>query len=169
MGSVDDFEAFVTAKQRSLLRTAWLLTGNWASAEDLVQSALVRAWPHWQRVTQEGSAEAYVRRVMVNQALDWRRRRWTGETPTAELPERGISDSTEQADLRNAVVQAVGSLPPRQRVAVVLRYFDDLSVSDVASAMGCSQGTVKSQVARAVATLRRHPGLADLDIVRSVP
>jgi RNA polymerase sigma-70 factor, ECF subfamily len=83
----EGFRGFVAARQRSLLRTAWLLTGNWSSAEDLVQTALMRAWPHWRRIAASDGADAYVRRIMVNKSTDWRRRRWNCEVPTDPLPE----------------------------------------------------------------------------------
>jgi RNA polymerase sigma-70 factor (sigma-E family) len=165
--TAEDFRGFVIARQRSLLRTAWLLTGDWALAEDLVQTALLRAWPHWGRVRGGGREDAYVRRVMVNKSLDWRRRWWRKEIPTEVVPERPVAD--EPFELRHVVVTAVLSLPPGQRAVVVLRYFDDLSEADVADAMGCSVGTVKSQASKALASLRRHPDLAELQREGSAP
>jgi RNA polymerase sigma-70 factor, ECF subfamily len=162
----EDFRRFVAARQRSLLRTAWLLTGNWSSAEDLVQTALMRAWPHWRRIAGGGGADPYVRRIMVNKSTDWRRRRWNGEVPTDPLPETTGSQQPD-LELSHVVVQAVGRLPPRQRAVVVLRYFDDLSEADTADALGCSIGTVKSQTAKALSTLRRRPELAGLELERS--
>ena len=87
MDVAEDFRTYVVGRQRALLRTAWLLTGDHALAEDLVQTALVRAWPHWERIARAEGADAYVRRVMVNKSIDWRRRRWRGEVPTEVLPE----------------------------------------------------------------------------------
>ena len=161
------FSEFVATRQRGLLRAAWLLTGDWAAAEDLVQTALVRAWPHWRRLTDEAAAEAYVRRVMLNSYLSARRRRWRGETPTAALPERPAPES--DADLRGALVDAVRRLPRRQRAVVVLRFFDDLTEAQAASVLGCSVGTVKSQTSKALAGLRRDPRLAGLSLVESIP
>ncbi|WP_369056592.1 SigE family RNA polymerase sigma factor [Kineococcus terrestris] len=171
--SVDeDFQSFVAGRQRSLLRAAWLLTGDWATAEDLVQTALVRAWPHWERIGgsrgldgREG-AEAYVRRIMVNKALDWRRRRWRGEVPTAEVPDApgppGLARETHLV-----LVRALHTLPARQRAVIVLRYFEDLSEADTAAAMDCTVGTVKTHASRALASLRRHPQLSELRLQRS--
>ncbi|MFC5381116.1 SigE family RNA polymerase sigma factor [Aquipuribacter nitratireducens] len=159
----DGFHRYVQERQRALLRTAWLLTGDWGRAEDLVQVALERLWPRWERVTRRGSPDAYVRRVMVNAAVDWRRRRWTGEVPHDVLPEPAAAVAVDH-DLAHVVVAAVRALPPRQRATVVLRWFDDLSEADTAAALGCSVGTVKSQSAKAAAALRRHPGLADLHL-----
>jgi RNA polymerase sigma-70 factor (sigma-E family) len=160
-----EFSEYVAARQRALLRSAWLLTGDWASAEDLVQTALVRAWPHWRRLPDEHAAEAYVRRVMLNTWSSWWRRRWRGETPTADLPERPAPPG--DADLRTALVDAVRRLPRRQRAVVVLRYLDDLSEAGTAEVLGCSVGTVKSQASRALAALRRDPRLAGLSLVES--
>jgi RNA polymerase sigma-70 factor (sigma-E family) len=158
----EDFRCFVAARQRSLLRTAWLLTDDWASAEDLVQTALMRAWPHWRRVSRTGGGDAYVRRIMINKSLDWRRRRWRGEVPTAVLPDQ--PGAPQDAGLDQVLLAAVRSLPPRQRAVVVLRFLDDLSEPATADALGCAVGTVKSQTRKALATLRRHPGLAELDL-----
>jgi RNA polymerase sigma-70 factor (ECF subfamily) len=159
----DDFRRFVVGRQRALLRTAWLLTGDWATAEDLVQTALLRAWPHWGRISAGEGADAYVRRIMINKSFDWRRRRWSGEIPTEVLPESAGFDGTS-TDVHLLLLRAVRSLPPRQRTVIVLRYFDDVSEANTAAAMGCSVGTVKSQTAKALATLRRHPDLADLEL-----
>lgn len=159
------FDEFVATRQRGLLRAAWLLTGDWAAAEDLVQTAFVRAWPHWRRLDDERAAEAYVRRVMLNAYLSARRRRWRGETPTADLPEHAAPAA--DADLRGALVEAVRRLPRRQRAVVVLRFFDDLTEAQTASVLGCSVGTVKSQTSKALAGLRRDPRLAGLSLVES--
>jgi RNA polymerase sigma-70 factor (sigma-E family) len=166
----DDFRQFVAARQRALLRTAWLLTGDWGTAEDLVQTALVRAWPHWVRIGGGRGADAYVRKIMVNTSTDWRGRRWRGEVPTAELPESALAppgDSGDAAALQQALLVAVRALPPRQRAVVVLRYFEDRSEASTAEILGCSVGTVKSQASRALETLRRNPALADLDLLGS--
>ena len=167
MDREDDFRQYVAGRQRALLRTAWLLTGDWGAAEDLVQTALVRAWPHWGRIGGGRGADAYVRKIMLNTSTDWRSRRWRGEIPTGDLPEaagQGRPDAGDAAAVQQALLAAVRTLPPRQRAVVVLRYFDDLPEDEVATIMGCSVGTVKSQASRAIATLRRHPALADLDL-----
>jgi RNA polymerase sigma-70 factor (sigma-E family) len=165
----DDFRQYVAARQRALLRTAWLLTGDWGAAEDLVQTALVRAWPHWGRIGGGRGADAYLRKIMVNTSTDWRRRRWRGEVPTAQLPEAAQAEdhSGDATALQQALLAGVRALPPRQRAVVVLRYFEDLSEASTAEILGCSVGTVKSQASRALATLRRNPALADLDLQES--
>lgn len=164
MNAVDDFEQYVAGRQRALLRLAWVLTGDWALAEDLVQTALVRAWPHWQRLEGGAGADAYVRRIMVNKSLDWRHRRWTGEVPTAELPDVVATGAGDAADVRQTLLTAVRGLPPRQRAIVALRFLDDLSEAQTAAVLGCSVGTVKNSAAKALAALRRHPALADFEL-----
>lgn len=164
MDATRDFEQFVGAAQRRLLRTAWLLVGDWAKAEDLVQTSLLRAWPHWKRLDGMSDRDAYVRRIMVNQAISWRRRRWSREAPTLVLPEVVEPDFTDQVDLHQLVISTLRTLPPRQRAVLVLRFFDDLTEAQSAWVMGCSVGTVKSQTSRALAALRRHPELAGLQL-----
>jgi RNA polymerase sigma-70 factor (sigma-E family) len=149
------FREFVVARSPALLRTAWMLTGDAAAAEDLVQTALARTWPHWERVA-EGRPEAYVRRVMVRAHASWRARLWHGEAPTEDLAALAAAGRDEHAaaDERLVLVAALAALPVRQRQAVVLRYFEDLSVEAVAELMGSSPGTVKSQSAKGLAKLR---------------
>jgi RNA polymerase sigma-70 factor (sigma-E family) len=160
-GEPEGFRAFVQARSPALLRSGWLLTGDWPSAEDLVQTALAAAWPRWASLDQ--SPELYVRKVMVNTFLRWRQRRWNGELPTAKLPEmRAYGDVFAQIDSRAALTAALDRLPARQRAVVVLRYFADLTEVQTAQAMGCSVGAVKSHAAKALARLRESPGLAEM-------
>lgn len=158
----DDFRAFVAARQTALLRSAGLLTGDAALAEDLVQAALVKCWPKWPRLMTGGGAEAYVRRVIVTTHASWWRRRWRGEVPVAEVPDTAGPGSPDLV-VALAVRQALLALPRGQRAVVVLRYFDDLSEQQTADVLGCAVGTVKSQAARGIARLRQHPGLIDLN------
>jgi RNA polymerase sigma-70 factor (sigma-E family) len=153
----DGFTSYVAARGRALWRAAWLLTGDAALAEDLVQTALAKAWPHYDRVARDGSFEAYVRRAMVTTYASWWGRRWRGELPTAELPDDAGSERVPDPDL----VRALGELSPRQRAVVVLRYFEDLSEPETAAALGCSVGTVKTHHARALHHLRGSSLLAD--------
>jgi len=146
-GEPEGFRDFVLARSPALLRTAWMLTGDAATAEDLLQTALARTWPHWRRVA-AGQPEAYVRKVMVRTNTSWRARRWTGETPTADVPVVEAHSHEARVDDRLAMTLALATLPIRQRQAVVLRYFDDLSVEAVAEIMSSSPGTVKSQSAK---------------------
>jgi RNA polymerase sigma-70 factor (sigma-E family) len=160
-GEPDGFRDFVEARSPALLRSGWLLTGDWPSAEDLVQTALAAAWPRWATLNQ--SPELYVRKIMVNTFLRWRQRRWNGEIATAKLPElRAYGDVFAQVDSRAALTAALDRLPPRQRAVVVLRYFGDLTEAQTAQAMDCSVGTVKAHAAKALARLRDAPGLAEL-------
>jgi len=158
----DGFTGFVAGQGRGLLRTAWLLTGDWASAEDLVQTTFTQVWRSWDRVRRKDDPSTYVRRIMLNAHLKQQRRRWHGERPTAVLPEAPGRDVTQDSDVRQSLRTALATLPPRQRAVVVLRYFTDLSEAQTAAALGCSVGTVKSQASRAMVALRAHPALAGL-------
>jgi RNA polymerase sigma-70 factor (sigma-E family) len=156
----DGFRAFVDASSRPLLRSAWLLTGDWAVAEDLVQTALAATWTHWSAARQ--APAAYTRRVMTRTYLRWRGRRWTGELATADLPEQVDNDAADAVAARCDLQTALATLTPQQRAAVVARYFADLSEAETAAAMGCSVGAVKSHTARALARLRSLPGVAEI-------
>jgi RNA polymerase sigma-70 factor (sigma-E family) len=157
------FAEFVEARQRALQRTAWLLTGDWAVAEDLVQTALVRSWPRWERIRRRDDPEIYVRRAMVNTWASWRRRRWWGERPSEAVPDsQAMGDLATEVTVRIAVQSALRSLTARQRTVLVLRVFDDLTETQVAHVLDCAVGTVKSTMAQAVAKLRGDPHLAGL-------
>ena len=151
------FEEFVAARSARLLRTAYLLTRDHGLAEDLLQTALTRAYLAWSRV--EGDPEPYVRKVIVNTYASWWRRRWNGEQPTDELPETGHHDA--RAGEAGDLWEALGRLPRKQRAVVVLRYFEDLTEAQTADLLGISVGTVKSQTSKALAKLRIDPSLAD--------
>ena len=158
MAGQDDeqFSAFVAARSRHLLHAAHLLTGDRHRAEDLLQAALTRAYLRWDRIDEP---EGYVRRTMVNAHLDWWRRKPWREQVTDDLPEAAGPDDAASYDVRDAVLSALATLSGRQRAVVVLRYYEGLSESEIAAALGCSTGTVKSAASRALARLRRHPGL----------
>jgi RNA polymerase sigma-70 factor (sigma-E family) len=159
----DGFRDFVEARSPALLRSGWLLTGDWPAAEDLVQTALAAAWPRWDSLRRPDAPEAYVRKIMVNTFLRWRKRRWNGEVATGWLPETAAyPDVFALVDARQSLVAALDRLPARQRAAVVLRYFADQTEAQTAAAMGCSVGAVKSHSAKALARLRHSPGLAEL-------
>jgi RNA polymerase sigma-70 factor (sigma-E family) len=148
------FDDFVAARSRALLRTAYLLTHDHALAEDLLQTALAKAWFAWKRI--HGEPEPYVRRILVNTYATWWRRKWNGEQPTEELPETATTESVaEPTDLWSAMER----LPRRMRAVVVLRYFEDLTEAQTADVLGCSVGTVKSQTSKALAKLRIDPAL----------
>ncbi|MGD1217689.1 MULTISPECIES: SigE family RNA polymerase sigma factor [Streptomyces] len=163
----EEFQHFVVGRWPRLMRTAFLLTGEQHAAEDLVQTTLEQVFVAWRRVGSADDPEAYVRRVMINAHSRRHRRRLkeflapkddTGLT--RELPDSG--DRIAQADDRGALLKALAELPPRQREAVVLRYWEDLSETRAAEAMGCSVGSVKSNAAKGIAKLRAIPGLAEL-------
>ncbi|HEX8003470.1 MAG TPA: SigE family RNA polymerase sigma factor [Mycobacteriales bacterium] len=153
------FERYAAARWPALVRAAWLLTGDRHEAEDLVQATLARAWRHWRRVAEADEPDAYVRRMLVNEfrrsRLRWRRSEQVGADwhPPAEGPEHAVV-------LRDTLVRALRELPPRQRLAVTLRYYLDLSEQETAAMMRCSVGTVKSQAARGLARLRELHGVS---------
>jgi RNA polymerase sigma-70 factor (sigma-E family) len=151
----DEFAAFVRERSQGLARTAFLLTGNFAAAEDLLQASLVKVLKRWPALRDRGNADAYVRRVMVTTHASWWRRRWRGELPSTSVPELVSSDETDTVDERAVLFAALKHLPPRQRAAVVLRHYDGLSEAATAAALACSVGTIKSQTARGLATLRK--------------
>jgi RNA polymerase sigma-70 factor (sigma-E family) len=157
----EGFAQFVEARERALQRTAYLLTGDWALAEDLVQTALARAWPRWERITRRDDPEIYVRKVLVNTWTTWNRRRWRGEKPSAVVPDTAAAgDVAEEVTVRVGLRGALGSLTPRQRAVLVLRVYDDLPEAQVADILSCPVGTVKSAMSRALARLREDPRLA---------
>ncbi len=160
------FEHFVAARSGQLLRTAYLLTGDHQLAEDLLQTALTKAWFVWARI--DRSPEPYVRKILLNQYVSGWRRRCIGEVPTELLPEDG-TDVVAYPDARQDLRSALARLPKRQRAVVVLRYFEDLSEADTARALGCSVGTVKSQAAKALAKLRVDDSLVDSRVSNSSP
>ena len=157
-GRETDFTAYLQARQPALLRTAYLLTGDAHTAEDVVQTALARLYLSWDRVQRAESPDAYVRRAIANEATSWWRRAVRRrEVATALVPERAVAGEDSS---RDEVWQLVRELPPRQRAVIVLRYYEQLSEAEIADALGISPGTVKSQASRALATLRtRAPEL----------
>lgn len=156
------FEEFVVARSERLLRTAYLLTRDHALAEDLLQTALAKAWSSWHRI--EADPESYVRRIIVNTFATWWRRRWNGELPTEELPEPAASNphlAGPDVAVSTDLWDAVGRLPKRQRAVVVLRFYEDMSEAATAELLGVSAGTVKSQTSKALAKLRIDPAILD--------
>jgi len=154
------FEDFVAGRGQALQRFGYALTGDWALAEDLLQTALARAYPRWARI-QRDDPEGYVRKIMINTWSSWWRRKWRGEVPAARLPDTAGPDEFAVADHRHALRAALAQLPPRQRAVVVLRYHQDLSEAQVADLLGVAVGTVKSQAAKALATLREQAALTE--------
>lgn len=156
MNDEQGFEAFVRRRGRDLWRSAWLLTGDGGRAEDLVQTALAKTYPRYDG--NDRSFEAFVRTTIYRTFVSWWRRRWTGEVPTEYLPEQGSGAQTSAVDvhggLRIDVLRALAELPRTQRAVVVLRYFEDRPIAEVAELLGLAQGTVKSYSHRALEQLR---------------
>lgn len=161
MDGREQFEDFVRVRGQALQRTAYLLTGDWGLAEDLVQTALVRSWPAWGRI-RHADPEGYVRKVLVNTHASWWRRKWRGEVPTLDLPDSAVADGDGSVHERPALRTALLRLPPRQRAVVVLRFWEDLSEAATAELLDISTGTVKSTTSKALARLRADGALADL-------
>jgi RNA polymerase sigma-70 factor (sigma-E family) len=147
------FEAYFADRVAGLRRAAYLLTGNWHDAEDVVQAAFVRLYSVWHRVRPD-TVDAYVRRVLANVFLSSRRGQPGRERPVPDVPDMPVAETYPEVrlDLR----QALAALTPSQRAVVVLRYWMGMSVAETAEALGISAGTVKSQTHRAVLTMRPH-------------
>jgi RNA polymerase sigma-70 factor (sigma-E family) len=163
----EEFQGFVVSRWPRLMRTAYLLTGEQHAAEDLVQTTLEQAFVAWRKGGSADDPDAYVRRVMSNAHARKHRRRL--KEFLAPKDDSGLvhevadtGDVIGQAEDRIALLTALAQLPPRQREAVVLRYWEDLTETQAAAAMGCSVGTVKSNAAKGIAKLRTIPGLADM-------
>jgi RNA polymerase sigma-70 factor (sigma-E family) len=148
------FSDFVVARGHELTRFAHLLSHDRAEAEDLVQETLASAYSSWGRIERAGSPEAYVRRMMVNRHISiWRRHRNRVE-PRHQLPETPTPDPTAAADVSDAMQRMVRGLPRKQRAAIVLRYYADYPDREIAEVLGCSEATVRSQISRALMSLR---------------
>jgi RNA polymerase sigma-70 factor (sigma-E family) len=151
-----DFERYVEQRSARLLRTAYLLCRDWATAEDLVQTALAKAWLAWRRVG--ANPDPYVYRILTNTHASWWRRRWRGEVATGELPDSAQpGDAAAELGTRETLRAALAALPGKQRAVIVLRYFEDLPDETIAGIVGCSVATVRSQASRALAKLRLDP------------
>jgi RNA polymerase sigma-70 factor (sigma-E family) len=156
-----DFSDFVHGRWPQLVRLGFLLTGDEGLAEDLAQTALARAYASWPRIRRGGNPDAYVRRVMVNANRSRFRKRRVAEELTGTVPEQALGDAAGERDDRVVLIAALMALPPRQRSVVVLRYWLDMTQTEVAETLGCSVGNVKSQGSRALAKLRASAGLGE--------
>lgn len=172
------YREFVVTRRRALLRTAFLLAGDWHLAEDLVQDTLAKLYVAWRRVQRRDEVDAYARKVLLNAFIDTKRRPWRRERtmavtePGAPSPPGEPSavlsgssgDPAERDDptLRQRLLQTLAAVPPRQRAVLVLRFWEDLSVEQVAGLLNCSSGTVKSQTAKGLERLRGLLGAATL-------
>ncbi len=155
------FQEYVASRGQALARMAYLLSGSHADADDLVQAALAKAYARWSHISTLDSPDAYVRRILANQHVSWWRSR-RRERLTDQTPEVAVGDATANRADADLVRAGVRALPPRQRAAIVFRYFEDLDDAAIADALGCSVGTVRSQISRALATLRSQCELVDL-------
>ena len=155
----DDFAEFVHARSPALQRAAYLMVGDVGLAQDLVQEALTKTYIAWPRLREKRAAEAYARKAVTTTAISWfRRKAWNGERTVEHLPEGTDADHADAVAEQDALWAALLELPIRQRTAIVLRYYEDLTESQAAAAMGCAVGTVKSQVSAGMAKLRDRLG-----------
>ncbi len=166
-GTEASFREFVLLRSSALHRSAWLLTGDEHSAEDLVQAVLLAVWPRWSRIARGGDGEAYVRRALFTTYVSWWRRRSWHERPAgtaAETAGDGARPLAAEsgAEVRLVVARALQALPRRQRAVLALRYFDDLSEAQTAHVLDISTSSVKTHAARGLAALRAGGLLADL-------
>lgn len=150
----EEFRTFIAARGSALRRTGYFLTGDWQLGEDLTQSALLATWRHLDRLRETSAVEAYVRKAMARTYLSWRRTRSFTEIPTATTAEPSASDSTETTLERDRVWAALHTLPAPQRAALVLRYYEDLTVDAIADMLDTRPGTIKSSLSRGLAALR---------------
>lgn len=156
MRSTDDTDYinYAEANRTRLRQTAYLICGDWDRAEDATQEALARLYVHWRRIDRTAGLRSYAHRAVVSAVIDaGRRAAWRRERPSAEPPDRPASRTPSVED-QMVVVEALATLPPRQRACVVLRYYQDLTVHETALALNVHEGTVKSQTARGLATLK---------------
>jgi RNA polymerase sigma-70 factor (sigma-E family) len=153
-----EFGEYVALRWPPMIRTARLLTGDDGLAEDLVQTALEKCYVAWPRLRARDATDVYVRRTIVNTFISWQRRRSWHELPRERMPEPAGVDPTADVPQRSMLQSALAELAPRQRAVVVLRFFEDLSVRQVADELGCSTGTVKSQTSDALERLRELLG-----------
>ncbi|MEY9927350.1 RNA polymerase sigma-70 factor (sigma-E family) [Catenulispora sp. GP43] len=157
---IEEFTEYAVARQNHLLRTAYLLCGDWHGAQDLTQTALLNLCKAWNRARRADSVDAYAQKTLINAFLHSRRKlRREREVHTAALSgadrlASGVHHDPDRPETRLALLAALDELPARARAVVVLRYWEDLSVDATAAALGCSTGNVKSQSSRALARLR---------------
>lgn len=165
----EQFREFMVTRWPGLVRLGYVLTGDRWLAEDLAQTALAGACRAWWRVKRADDPDAYVRRILINATKSRFRRHRVIEQPTATAPEAAVADPTVSVDDRSALLGALQQLPQRQRAAVVLRYWEDLTDAQAGALLGCSASTVRSQAARALAKLRASGALADAGTEGTAP
>jgi len=150
------FDEYVRVRGPALVRLAWLIAGDRHLGEDLVQEVLTKAYPRWGRIIADGRPDLYLRRMLVNAHVSWRRRRSSRELPDGgERMERADrADIGAEAADRDAMWRLIRGLPPKQRVTIVLRFYEDLDDAAIAEVLGCAPATVRTHTMRALATLR---------------
>jgi RNA polymerase sigma-70 factor (sigma-E family) len=154
-GSAPEFRDFVEEIAAPLHRMAFLLCGDWYLADDLVQETLAKAYSHWRKVQQAENPSAYVRRILINESRrHWRRNRHVPASADGVAADLAVPDQSDSVVNRADLVEALQSLPLRQRATVVLRFLEGLSERETAAVLGCSEGTVKSQTSRALTKLK---------------
>ena len=152
------FAEFARGRSHALFRVAYLMVGDHGLAEDLLQEALTKTYVAWPRLRDPSKAEAYTRKAITTTAISWwRRKAWHGERPRGDLPELAANPGHDPTE-RDWLWQELQSLAPRQRAAIVLRYYEDLTEAQTAEALGVSVGTVKSQVSDGLKRLRAKLG-----------
>jgi RNA polymerase sigma-70 factor (sigma-E family) len=160
----DDFASYYNARAEHMRTTAYLLCGDWHLAQDLVQLTFTKLYRVWRRIERHQTLDQYARRVLLRAFLDERRRPWRREVPTEVIDPPLPAAPVGSPDDRIVLKAALGHLPPRQRAVIVLRFWADLPVDEVAAVLGCSIGTVKSQTSDGLANLRRALGSVAKDI-----
>jgi RNA polymerase sigma-70 factor (sigma-E family) len=168
----DEFDEFVRSRTTSLLRAAYLLTGDQHLAEDLVQSALARTHRAWKTLHRSGNAEAYTRKIMYHLQVSWWRRNKVAESISSDVPEPRRGQGGDMADhlsIRLTLRQALAKLTPKQRAVLVLRFYEDRSEAEAAAILDLNIGTIKSQTAKALSRLRVvAPELAELYVAKGL-
>ena len=151
---VGDFESYARTARTRLLRFAVVVTDDRELAQDVVQDVLLRAQRNWERISRADHPHAYVRRMIVNEVTSWRRK-WSRIEPRPDSAlDRATDDPTDAVDRRDAILRDLARLPVKQRAAVVLRYLEDLPDDEIAVVLGCSPGTVRVHIHRALTKLR---------------
>ncbi len=163
-----EFEEYFRARRDAVRRTAFLLCGDWDRADDHAQAAFVALHRHWRRIRDRAALDAWVRRTLVRAVVDESRRPWRRERSVPETADPAVAPATDAVATRHVLVDGLRSVPPRQRAVLVLRFLEGLDVSGTAAALGCTEGTVKSQTTHGLVTLRRVLGdaLEDLRVDR---
>jgi RNA polymerase sigma-70 factor (sigma-E family) len=153
-----EFADYFRARRDAVRRTAYLLCGDWHRADDHAQAAFVALHRNWRKIRDRAALDAWMRRTLVRAVVDESRRPWRRERFSAEPPDATVSSTSDAVATRHVLVDGLRAVPPRQRAVLVLRYLEGLDVAGTAAALGCTEGTVKSQTAHGLAALRATLG-----------